>query len=101
MPLEIEVSPKTDAAEFGRELFAARYCRDDFGFGRAAFCQPHFGMRMQGNFHISILLCAQMSFGSMKKRRFSLSQLAFNDLNNPLKLGFGFGGDFLNFFLER
>jgi hypothetical protein len=55
--LETEVSPKTDAPEFCWELLAVGYCCDDLDFGRAAFSQPLFSVRMQSDFHILILLC--------------------------------------------
>ncbi len=52
---------KADPPEFCRELLAAGYCCDDLGFGRAAFRQPLFGVRMQGDFHISILISPRPS----------------------------------------
>ena len=71
--LETEVSPKTDAPEFCWELLTVGYCCDDLDFGRAAFSQPLFSVRMQGDFHILILLCdADVHRLSEKAQRFRI-----------------------------
>ena len=44
---------------------------------------------------------AQLSRVNEEQVRFPLTHLAFNDLINFLKLGFGIGADFSNFFLKN
>jgi hypothetical protein len=76
---ETEVPPKTGAAEFCWELFAAGYCRDHLSVRRAPLGQPFFSMRMQTDLHFSsafklcpyrrilIYFAIQTFFGSVKK----------------------------------